>query len=384
MQVIRHRILWGIFMFSSFWKVMPILTLGLGVGAYAQNASAPKTSKMQPTYQTAPSCGLHEGDCCLARSCKCAMGGAVELDFLYWRAENPGFTVGYEQTNPLCSSSSVQNVGDILRLDAKWDPGFRVGTGWNTDWDRWDVFADWTWFKDRSSDSWSYDTATVKLGFYPQWPVEVGTTPYVYKHVEGSWRLLHNVFDLELGRAYYITKALSLRPHWGLRGGWLNQKFKSCFSSPVSAGSYEYDFHGKNNYWGIGPRVGIHGQWHINDSSWSVLGKASTALLLGETKVHFQTESMATSSSPVVTERSYCDHFSHLVPNLQIFLGLDWGSCLDCEKYYLGINAGWETTIYWNQFNVPSSIYEYYAPLPGANGQALTMEGLTVNVHFDF
>ena len=46
-------------------------------------------------------------------------------------------------------------------------------------------------------------------------------------------------------------------------------------------------------------------------------------------------------------------YFSQLVPNLQIFLGLDWGSCLDCDKYYLGINAGWETNIYWNQFNIP-------------------------------
>ena len=100
-EKIRHKILWGTFMFSSFFKVMPILAIGLGVGVEAQNAIAQKNGKM-PVYQTAPApqaCGLNEGECCLARSCKCAMGGAMEFDFLYWRAENTGFTFAYEQKN---------------------------------------------------------------------------------------------------------------------------------------------------------------------------------------------------------------------------------------------------------------------------------------------
>ena len=74
-------------MFSSFWKVMPILTL-LGVGVEAQNAMQ-KNGRM-PAYQAPQACGLNEGECCLARSCKCTMGGALEFDFLYWRAENTG------------------------------------------------------------------------------------------------------------------------------------------------------------------------------------------------------------------------------------------------------------------------------------------------------
>ena len=80
------------------------------------------------------------------------MGGALEFDFLYWRAENPGFTFAYEQTSPTLSGAEfdIANIGSVLRLDAKWDPGFRLGAGWNSDFDRWDVFADWTWFKDCS------------------------------------------------------------------------------------------------------------------------------------------------------------------------------------------------------------------------------------------
>jgi hypothetical protein len=372
-------------MFSSFWKIMPVLTIGLGVGLEAQNAYAPKNGKTLSTYQTpSKACGLNEGDCCLARSCKCAMGWAVEADFLYWRAENPGFTLAYEQKSSLYNPATfLDNLGSIVRLDAKWDPGFRLGAGWNTDFDRWDVFADWTWFKDHATKSHTESDATTPVGFYPQYPVEnTVTASRCYKNVSGSWRLLHNAVDLELGRAFYITKALSLRPHWGLRGAWLNQKFKSIFSLPLQATYSEYDFHGKNNYWGIGPRLGIHGQWHIAESSWSILGKASTSLLLGKTKAKMSTQYL--SGDDLITERESNDNFSQLVPNLQIFLGLDWGSCLDCEKYYLGINAGWETNIYWNQYNIPATLRQYTAPLSGGSNQAVTMEGLTVNMHLDF
>jgi len=387
MQINRPKILWSLHMFSSLLKVMPILTLGLGVGLEAQ--SSQKNTKMQPTYRTASAvCGVNEGECCLARSCKCAMGGALEMDFLYWRADNTGFTFAYQQKDPSSTHAYVDNIGSVVRLDSDWAPGFRLGGGWNSDFDRWDVFVDWTWFKDSSTKSRSLDgitSATDPRGFYPLQSVNDSGTQNRYRDVSASWHLQHNVVDLELGRAFYITKALSLRPHCGLRSGWINQKFKSVFSLPInSAAHQEYDFHGKNNFSGVGPRVGIHSQWHIDSSSWSILGKASTSLLLGQTKTRYHNKSLTAGASSFVTERQLKDNFSQLVPNLQIFIGLDWGSCLDCEKYYLGINAGWETNIYWNQFNIPTAIYTNYAPLPGTGNQAVTMEGLTVNVHFDF
>lgn len=61
---------------------------------------------------------------------------------------------------------------------------------------------------------------------------------------------------MELGRAYYITKALSFRPHFGVRGAWLKQKFHDFFSGSLNDVAEFKWFHGKNNYWGVGPRAG--------------------------------------------------------------------------------------------------------------------------------
>lgn len=343
-------------MFRSFCKVMPALTL-LGVG-YAQAESVENTNMQRgqktKSYQPAANCGINETDCtCFARSCSCAMGGAVEADFLYWRAETA--SVALETVSG--SSEEGNEIQRSVHLKPKWDPGFRFGVGWNSDYDRWDVFVDWTWYQNHSKKSFHTKGHFNGGDFGGD---EGGAADF--QEMTASWKLRHNMFDLELGRAFYLTKAFSVRPLWGVRGGWLNQKFHTDFAIPTDATSPTTAYHdAKNNYWGIGPRLGIHGKFHIDDS-WSVLGKASTALLLGKTKERQINHSV--DAEAVVHHRVLTDDFTQLIPNLQIFLGFDWGSCFACGKYYFGVNAGWETTMYWN--------------LP------VTMEGLTVNVHFDF
>jgi hypothetical protein len=366
------KILWSTFMFRSLWKVMPVLTLGIGAGLNADHANSQQSVKV---------CGLNEGECCLPTNCKNTMGGAIGFDLLYWGAENPGFTLAYQQKNSSCIASPTSNdVGSIVRIKTAWDPGFRLGAGWNTNFDRWDVFANWTWFQDHATRKLTQQYAASPLGYYP--PITLENINF--KNVYGSWRFLHNALDLELGRAFYITKALSLRPHWGLRGSWLHQKFKSTFSQALQDTYSEYYFHGKNTYSGIGPRVGINGDWHIDNSSWSVVGKASTSLLIGVTHTHMTNQFITPSTAFMQTERSHKDHFTQLVPNLQVFLGLYWGSCLDCDHYYLSFSAGWEANIYWNQYNLPTPVQAYVVPISGIAGHAVTMQGLTASVHFDY
>jgi hypothetical protein len=322
------------------------------------------------------------------------MGAALELDFLYWRADNTNYVVAFECDNysDYIIYATVPVTGRLVRMGTKWDPGFRIGAGWNSDFDRWDLFADWTWYRNNCSKHVSTDVAS-NVGIFPQWPVREDAQGFT--DVKGSWKMLHNCFDLELGRAFYITKALSLRPHWGLRGGWINQKFATTLNGPLAPvpdingkiylNSTSWNTNAKHNFWGIGPRLGIHSQWHIAESDWSILGKASTALLLGKTKMNVRGQYFVPGNSNVHVVDYCSENYSQLVPNLQIYLGLDWGTCLYCNQYYLGINLGWETNVYWNQSNISTMAFDY-VPLPNgvSSNEAVTMEGLTLNAHFDF
>ena len=365
-------------MLESLLKVLPILTLGLGMSASAQELAAYKPDKATKTQkmQTAMPCGIMENGC-YARGCECEMGGVAEVEFLWWRAENPAFTYSFD----IKSSTNLQ--GSLMQLPSQWDPGFRLGLGWNTDFDRWDVFANWTWFS-ADTDKTSNNGLTSVIGdegYQPMWPVDVTNSQYARVHA--NWNMWYDAVDLELGRAFYITKALSLRPHAGLRGGWINQNFGSKFSLPLSGPNAEYAFSGKNNFWGVGPRFGINSSWHIANSQWSVLGKLSGAILSGKSETHYAQDVLSTAD--VSTRiRDMKAHFTQIVPTVQFFLGIDWGMCLDCNRYYLGANAGWEANLYWNQFSLLSANTTNNAPSPAMGNHPVMMDGLTFNVHFDY
>jgi hypothetical protein len=383
-------------MIRSIWKAMPALLLS-SAGLYAQNAApsvqqAPIAALAKPAEapKACLPCGIVENNNCFARGCANMYGFAIEGDFLWWRAHNPGFVTGFDQKDPSFSGAFGGNsiAGSLLDLKANWNPGFRVGAGWNTSFDRWDLFVSWTWYRDHSSKHRTRSditTATSVLGYYPLWPFQVliGTAVTNYKSMQSGWRMQHEAFDLELGRAYYLTQQLSLRPHWGLRGGWINQNFTAGYSLPLMAGSYAaWSFRGKNDCWGIGPRIGLNGEWHIA-SGFSVLGKASGSLLSGNTKVKYTTLFLGTGQDTMSLDREYNRRVYTMSPNVQIFLGLNWGGCFNNEAY-VGLDAGWEINYYWDQFKMPLGINTVTPPNTVSNNAPVVMEGLTVNAHFDF
>jgi hypothetical protein len=388
-------------MVHSIWKLMPALLVGSV--SYAQTAALPSASNAaqaqppcppaKPKMMEAPAipCGLNENNHCFARGCANMYGLALEGDFLWWRSHNPGFVLAFDQKNPLFSGAfGAEGIaGSLIDLKANWKPGFRVGAGWNTSFDRWDVFFGWTWFQDRSSKHRTRDditTATSSLGFYPLWPFQVliGTVVTNYKTMSGGWTMHHNAWDLELGRAYYLTQKVSMRPHWGVRGSWIDQKFSASYSNPLIAGTFmAWDFHGKNDWWGIGPRIGLHAEWHVC-SNWSLLGKTAASLLSGNTNVKYTTTSLNAGNTETSLDRDYSRHIYSITPNAQIFLGLNWGSSFNNEETYLGIDAGWEMNYYWDQFHMPWGINTVTPPNTVSSSAPLILEGLTVNAHFDF
>jgi hypothetical protein len=303
-------------------------------------------------------------------------GFFISADFLYWRSENHGFSYAYElnETTP-----AGLNIGKINRIHPNWDPAFRVGLGWNTSYDFWDVFLNYTWYKNHSSQSRSSTP-----GFIPLWPVFAeDTVTAQFGSVSASSRLMLNMGDLEIGRMVYLTKSIAIRPHWGVRGGTLHQKFNDHFTDVLEGINSEEKFNARDNYWGVGPRTGVNGEWHVT-RGFSVLGKAAGALLYGETKARGTHNVLAIGETAFTTERQYTDNFYQLVPNLQLSLGLQWQTCFWCEKMFFKMSASWETNIWWDRFNIPSSMSNISAPFPTVGSQPLTMEGLTINTEWDF
>lgn len=319
----------------------------------------------------------------------CAPSGFyVEADFLWWRAENHGFSYAFDRT------SSVAYSGDVVRLDPEWKPGFRAMVGWNIKDCSWDLLLDWTWYLNHASEMRSRSDVShgTVQGFYPLFPLDTGGNAS-YQTVQANWRLVYDTVDLEIGRAFCPVTALSLRPHWGVRGALVDQQFDDFFSeefNPSDINAAEMQFEGRNFYWGVGPRAGSNAEWHLG-SGFSVVGNLTAALLYGRTHVSFLTETALFAGGSLDTYQKYQDAFEQLVPTLQMMLGVQWGTCFASEKKYVGLNVCWEGNYWWNQFNIPfartyvsGSLIEPNYPFPTVGNQPVTMEGMTANLHLNF
>jgi hypothetical protein len=280
--------------------------------------------------------------------------------------------------------------GSYKRVDATWDPGFRVAAGWNTSYDFWDLALVWTWYRNHSTKSVTASHPGVGTGLYPLFPVSIfisgGPTNFANGH--GSYRLLHNAIDLELGRYVFSTQTLSFRPHFGVRGAWLNQKFNTLLSNGIPAGlaGAYIEGHGKNNYWGVGPRLGTHMGWHL-PRGFNVIGQVSGSLLYGQTKASFYDIFFVPTEDVVPNiDLTFNNNFDQLVPNLQLLLGLEWGSSFRCEKMFFSCSVAWETNYWWNQFNIPVLFNRNLTigPFPTVGNQPVTLEGITVDMRIDF
>ena len=292
-------------------------------------------------------------------------------DFLYWRAENHGYSYAY-QIDALSPQS-----GKVLRFNPEWSPGFRAGIGWNLSYDFWDLFLNYTWVRNHFSNS-----RTNGLGFIPLWPVSNASSG-LFQTAFGGVHVKLDMIDLEFGRLIYLTPSVAIRPHIGGKGGTLHQKFNTTFEDTLSGSNAGRMFNGKNNYWGGGPRIGFSGEWHLK-YGFCFLGKLAGALLYGNTHVSTVAKQLPIGQVFYAPFREYRDDFYQLVPNLQLSFGPQWQATAWCEKVFVKLSASWEANYWWNQFNLPVGMDGFVAPLPTVGNQPLTLEGLTANFELDF
>ncbi len=345
----------------------------------------------------------------------------ITLDFLWWISNEPETPFAFVSTNTASFASSnnlaVPQQGYNANVKYKWDPGFRVGIGWDTGYDGWEVFADWLWYYSATSSSVSANlvpgsssnngNSTVSQGVhYPAifWYGLNGSGSGQQVSYDaplasatGKYRILVNMFDFLIARSYYISCGLAMKPYIGATGGWIDRRLRTSFGDGVPnttsvSGTVPFlladsTYASKANYWGVGPRAGLDGFWKLG-MGFEFIGKMSTALLYGNTFNNYETITSAgiTSVYGAGANNSIFNitnnkHNWRIVPNLQLYLGLGWGDCFSCGQYYFGINAGWEADFFWNlpNFVNPTSLLQ-----SSTAAHTVDLAGLTVDVRFDF
>ena len=270
-------------------------------------------------------------------------------NLLYWNAHENGLIVAQKEASERFTA---------VDLSGKWNWGFRAGVGYNTMHDGWDLRLTWLRFTDTGSHRPRTDAAT---RFHVDNPWGGGGVEY--SALRGYWGLNLNQLDLDLGREFFVSKWLTLRPHMGLRTDWIHQNVNVALTSLSGNAASLVE---KDRWWGIGIEGGLDTQWGLG-GGWSVFGNMTGAVLYGLHEI--------TGTSTAYAEFKNFYRISH--PILDFQLGLRWDNMFYNDRFHLGLDLGWEHHVYFSQNQFPTSSNA------NANGD-LTTQGWTFAARFDF
>jgi hypothetical protein len=312
-----------------------------------------------------------------ALGCPGSVGYFSNISFLYWEASNHGWTVAVEDRNPSVTPSGqlFTNLKPI-EVDFDWSPGIRVGFGYNSCYDHWDVQGIYTWIRfgaGKNLTSRDFSATSTVVGFQPNAGYVIGAEMGPFRTLSAHWSLNHNVGDLQIARDFYITKALALQPILGLRFASLDQSMNAHFGQAATLPQTYSAYHISHDYWGIGPRVGVNGKWTFPHNV-GFTGLITGSLLYGKLKIEEHYYSTATGA-PLQETGFESSNENAMAPNVQVALGLDWGICFNKDRNYWGLNLAWEFNYWWNHAH-----FDVYRE----NQFPVEIQGITLRSDFSF
>lgn len=306
-------------------------------------------------------------------------------ELLYWNAFEDGLEYAISNTeSPNLTNSGVSSLNstgyynaEVLNPEKKWDYGFRFGLGYVLTHDGWDIEALWTHFRRNATEEVTADSNTTTARIYTLYSAFTAQTGDIINgippgsqflnpiaaEVHTSWRLHLDYIDLELGRSFYTSRYLTLRPHIGLRGANITQKYEITYlggsfrqgttSVPLNL-TDEVEM--ENEFRGIGVRGGLNSVWRWScgcGGDWSFYGNLALSLVYGHFDIE-QEESIddvannlvvlgqTITSTGSVNVLDVENHFraTRALTDLAIGLRYDY-DCCDAD-YHLALWLGWE------------------------------------------
>ncbi len=304
-------------------------------------------------------------------SVSCGWDFDVFASFLYWYAGQDSMDVAY--LTPVFNAAPTASVpGAVAFQGQSWKPGFQAGFGFNTDYDDWIGWVEYTWMH-RSTDTSNVapndPTDAVQEWSLSDWFVADGATTTPNQLVSSSWKLHIDMLDLFFSRPYYQGTQLTVSPAGGLRALWIRQTLSVNMDAITARAN--------TNSWAIGPSIGCDTHWLLG-MGFRFEGMATGSLL------YTQYTKLGYSYDDTVDNKVSADYrnLNTVRPVAQLGVGLGWGSYLYCQKFYIDFTARYDFNYFWSQ-NMMRTFVSNLAGYADNTGD-LYLHGLTFKARFDF
>lgn len=297
---------------------------------------------------------------------------------IVWTVKEAGSDCWAEVITSKGSTSS----NDLRQVDFDWDPGFRIGLGYGLKHDQWDTQAYYTHFHTRGFDHVSNGPGTVHSAFLGNFYIDnssgAGLSGPAYQSASIDWTIHFNMFDWELGRNFWVSKSLALRPFLGVKGGSIDQSIHTKWHNPALSGSaffQEGRENLENNFWGIGPEAGLNTKWNLcakKAQTFNLFGDFSGAIMWGHWSFgdRFKNDIGQQVSVRLKNIKSGASM-------VRAFMGFGWETNFNQNRYLLSTKLGYEMQFWLDQL-------QFYSFTGGRLVNALTLQGGTLELSFDF
>lgn len=274
------------------------------------------------------------------------------------------------------------NDGHTKKVTYDWSWGFRLGTGWNFQHDGWDLLFDWTSFHTENTNRKMTDfTTNVNLVVWGDSQASVG----IAQLAQGVAKLRMNFFDLELGREFFVSKWLALRPFIGGRGAWVHRNFRVMYQTLGPEIPLDKDVvHLMNRFNGGGARIGLDTKWMMG-MGWSFVADAAFSLLYGSQHLHHH--QVVREINQTLVDVDHVDNtWTALRSMMDLSLGVRWDKLFYNNRYRIALQAGWEQHVLFG-FDKDMNFIHLRRLASGKyfnyNGD-LSLSGVAFQARFDF
>jgi len=314
----------------------------------------------------------------------------LQGDVFIWQASESD--MGYAVKNE--HGTSYVADGHVVRPHFEWDWGFKLAAGFNMPHDGWDLFLQWTrFYTDNNEHGVAANPGGTIFPTFVNAALQVGGTPAPvtsgFQGASSYWKLKLNLIDLELGREFYVSKWLTLRPFGGLRSAWLRQRYNVHYNNGTvgTAGGQNLSVNLRNNFWGMGLLGGIDGKWGLGNG-FNICSDLASSILLGHFKITELERRITTS--PYETRLNVQEKFRVARATLDMSLGFLFERTFADDRFGLMVKLAWEQHMFFDQnqlmkFPTSSSVAgQNYSGLFVSSDGDLSTQGVTLSVGFDF
>lgn len=299
----------------------------------------------------------------------------VTGEFISFRARQDGLE--YARSGVRTNTHLELRQGTVKTLDFDFQPGFRVGAGLNFRHDGWDLYFNYTWLNPRqhyASAHQKMETQGLQALWFSQLPGTANPEVLPLLKAHAAWRLHFQTLDAELGRNYFVSPNLTLRPHVGFKAGWIDQIYGLKYIVDTSGGGLGIPplistlaFNQRCSAFGM--RIGNKSAWEFADM-WSIFGDIAASILWSD----FMTKRKDQLND--TTNLHTKQKFHTLLPVLEIAIGLRYTHDFRNGHWRLILQGGWEEQV-WFAMN---RLINY----PDHHDENLTLQGGTARISFTF